>query len=61
MFITAGDGSVPAAQDVDFVGLGGRETFSGDVIVSDTRAMAILEAFADDLGWPPGTEWITQL
>lgn len=61
VFVTAGDGTVPAAQDVDFVGLGGRETFTGDVIVSDARAMAILQAFADNLEWPPEVAWITQL
>jgi hypothetical protein len=60
VFITGGDGSVPAIQVIHFLGPGGPETFTGDVIVSDTRAMGILRAFAEDLEWPPEVAWVTQ-
>jgi hypothetical protein len=61
VFVTAGDGTAPAAQHVDFLGPGGPETLAGEMIVSDARAMAILQAFGDDLEWPSGIAWITQL
>ena len=49
-------------SEVDFVDLmGGHETFAGEVIVSEARALAILEAFADNLDWPPDTRWLSSL
>ena len=59
-FITAGDGSVPVGEEVHFVDVGGGlEVFTGEVIVGEARALAIVRAFADDLDWPPDTRWIS--
>ena len=52
-----GDGTIDSGSSRTFLGPVGLETFAGEVVLSSSRATALIKAFAAGEDWPPGTCW----